>query len=163
EAAAETYFNTSAGQLNLAQASFLAGLPQSPAVHDIFTNRDDTLRRQKQVVLLMLEVSLARGRIVVSNSYLPVCVNGLEATQAVLPQSPAVHDIFTNRDDTLRRQKQVVLLMLEVSQARGCIYVSNSDQPVCVNEPEAIQAVQEIEAYNFQINRGDMRYPHWVN
>ena len=41
EAAAETYFNTTADQLNLAQATFLAGLPQAPAVYDIFTNGKD--------------------------------------------------------------------------------------------------------------------------
>jgi len=105
EAAAETYFNTTADQLTLAQASFLAGLPQSPAVYDI----------------------------------------------------------FTNRDETLRRHKQVVLLMLEDSQEKGCIYVSNSEQRVCVDEAAAIQIIQEIENYNFQMAENNMRYPHWVN
>jgi penicillin-binding protein 1C len=105
EAASETYFNTTADNLSLAQATFLAGLPQSPAVHDI----------------------------------------------------------FTNRDDTLRRHKRVVLLTLEASQVKNCIPVSNSPQPVCFNEADAIRAVQEIEAYNFQIRQADMRYPHWVN
>ncbi len=105
EAAAETYFGVTADKLDLAQASFLAGLPQSPAEYDV----------------------------------------------------------YTNRDVTLRRQKQVVLLMLEDSQKKNCIEVSNSDQPVCVNEAEAIHAVQEIEAYDFQMNQTSMRYPHWVN
>ena len=39
EAAAETYFNTTAADLQLWQSSFLAGLPQSPAVYDIYNNR----------------------------------------------------------------------------------------------------------------------------
>ena len=52
EAAAETYFNTTADQLNLAQAAFLAGLPQAPGVYDIFTDRDATLFRNKQVLNL---------------------------------------------------------------------------------------------------------------
>ena len=40
EAASETYFGNTADKLTLAQAAFLAGLPQSPAVYDIYTNRD---------------------------------------------------------------------------------------------------------------------------
>ncbi len=105
EAAAETYFGTTAANLTLGQAAFLAGLPQSPGVYDI----------------------------------------------------------YTNRDETLRRQKQVVLLMLEDSQLKNCIEVSNSPQPVCVDEAAAIQAVQEMEVYPFEMKAGSYRYPHWVN
>ena len=49
EAASETYFHTTASQLTLAQASFLAGLPQAPAVYDIYTDRESTLARHEQV------------------------------------------------------------------------------------------------------------------
>lgn len=106
EAAAETYFGVNASELTLTQASFLAGLPQSPAVHDI----------------------------------------------------------FTNRDETLNRHKSVVLLMMETSQQKSCIQVNvENTNPVCFSEADAIRAVQEIEAYNFQIKQANMRYPHWVN
>lgn len=104
EAAAETYFHTTADNLTLGQAAFLAGLPQSPAVYDV----------------------------------------------------------YTNREATLRRQKQVVLLMYQLSQEEGCIYVSNSPERVCVDAAAATQAVQEIEAYNFEMAQNEMRYPHWV-
>jgi penicillin-binding protein 1C len=104
EAAAETYFGTSADNLTLGQAAFLAGLPQSPGVYDI----------------------------------------------------------FTNPEDTLRRQKTVVLLMYAASQEEGCIYVSNSPERVCVDAAAATQAVQEIDNYNFQMSQYTMRYPHWV-
>src|SRR4029078_10787737 len=50
EAASETYFGKTANQLELAEASFLAGLPQSPSVYDIYTNRDITLARQQQAL-----------------------------------------------------------------------------------------------------------------
>ena len=40
EAAAETYFQVHASQLSLAQASFLAGLPQAPAEYDPFGTPD---------------------------------------------------------------------------------------------------------------------------
>ena len=105
EAAAETYFSTTADKLTLGQAAFLAGIPQSPAVYDVYTN----------------------------------------------PEA------------TFRRQKDVVRLMYELSQEEGCIYVSNRpNEPVCVDAAAAVQAMQEIESYNFKMRPGDMRYPHWV-
>src|SRR5581483_11909142 len=105
EAAAETYFGTTADELTLSQASFLAGLPQSPAVYDI----------------------------------------------------------YTNRDATLTRNQQVLTLMLQASYEQGCIKVSNSDKPVCVDPANAAAAAVEIRDYNFPPPNIDMRYPHWVN
>ncbi len=105
EAAAETYFHTSADKLNLAQAAFLAGLPQAPAVYDI----------------------------------------------------------YTNREETLRRHKQVLVLMYQLSKEKNCIEVSNNVQPVCVDAQSATLAAQEIEAYNFQAPQITYKYPHWVN
>ncbi len=105
EAAAETYFGTSADKLTLAQASFLAGLPQAPAVYDV----------------------------------------------------------YTNRDVALERQKQVLVLMYQLSQERGCIFVSNNPHPVCVEAAEAAAAARELEAYQFKSPYITMRYPHWVN
>ncbi len=40
EAASATYFNTTAAELNLEQSAFLAGLPQAPAVYDVYNNRE---------------------------------------------------------------------------------------------------------------------------
>ncbi len=82
EAASETYFGKPADQLTLAEASFLAGLPQSPAVYDIYTNRETTLLRQQQVLVLMYEVSQTQNCIPVSNSPSPVCVDALAASTA---------------------------------------------------------------------------------
>jgi penicillin-binding protein 1C len=56
DAAARTYFGTNAAQLTLPQASFLAGLPQSPAVYDPFKGgRASALARHKVVLELMVE------------------------------------------------------------------------------------------------------------
>ena len=57
EAASQTYFGKSAQDLTLAEASFIAGLPQSPAVYDPFTTdgRTEALRRQKDVLRLMVK------------------------------------------------------------------------------------------------------------
>jgi len=105
EAAAETYFAKTADQLTLAEGSFLAGLPQSPSIYDIYTN-------------------------------------------------PEI---------TLTRHQQVLVLMFQLSSDRGCIPVSNSDNPVCVTPPDATNAANEIKAYPFRPPNIEIRYPHWVN
>ena len=105
EAAAETYFGKTANQLTLSEASFLAGLPQSPAVYDI----------------------------------------------------------YTNRDVTLSRQQQVLVLMFSLSQQKGCITVSNSDTPICVDQLTALDAANDIKNRTFASPNIDTRYPHWVN
>ncbi|HVN15608.1 MAG TPA: PBP1A family penicillin-binding protein [Anaerolineales bacterium] len=105
EAAAETYFGKSADQLTIGEAAFLAGLPQSPAVYDI----------------------------------------------------------YTNRDATLLRQQQVLVLMYQLGQERNCIEVSNSPSPICVDAVAASNAADEIKAYQFRPPDVNIRYPHWVN
>ncbi len=104
QAAAETYFRTSAQNLTLGQAAFLAGLPQAPGVYDVFSN----------------------------------------------PEA------------TFSRMEDVLVLMFQASQEKGCIYVSNSPQPVCVDVVSVTQASQEIKNYQFPSPDVQMRYPHWV-
>jgi len=56
QAAAETYLGVDAADLTLGQASFLAGLPQSPAIYDPFAGGLDlALSRQEDVLALMVE------------------------------------------------------------------------------------------------------------
>ncbi|MCF6278605.1 MAG: transglycosylase domain-containing protein, partial [Anaerolineales bacterium] len=105
EAAAETYFNTTADQLDMAQSTFLAGLPQSPSTHDI----------------------------------------------------------HTNREETLARHRDVIVLTYQLSQEQNCIYVSNSPEKVCLGAMDAAAAADEIAAYKFQPPNVNIRYPHWVN
>ena len=54
EAAAQTYFDKSADELTLAEATLLAGLPQAPALWDPFTAPDKALGRQSEVLSLMI-------------------------------------------------------------------------------------------------------------
>lgn len=82
EAAAETYYGKTAEQLTMGEASFLAGLPQSPSVYDIYINPEVTLLRQQQVLVLMFELSTAQDCIRVSNSPSPVCVDPIAASNA---------------------------------------------------------------------------------
>jgi 1A family penicillin-binding protein len=55
EAAAQTYFGKKSADLTLAEAALLAGLPQSPAGHDPYTNPDGALARRADVLRLMTE------------------------------------------------------------------------------------------------------------
>ena len=105
EAASQTYFGKSAKNLNLAEAAFLAGLPQLPSVYDVYTNREVTLNRQHDVLLLMYQASLEKG----------------------------------------------------------CLYVSNNLQPICIGAGEAALAAKEIEEYQFKKPNIGMKFPHWVN
>ncbi|MEN6556065.1 MAG: transglycosylase domain-containing protein [Anaerolineaceae bacterium] len=104
EAAAETYFNTPASDLQLWQASFLAGLPQSPAIYDI----------------------------------------------------------YNNRDATLTRNKAVLVLTYELSNEKNCIYIGENLEKVCVSANDALNAADTLEAYPFTQNTNSMRFPHWV-
>lgn len=104
EAAAETYFGTTAENLTLAQASFLAGIVQAPSVYNIFSN----------------------------------------------PEA------------TLARHRQVLTLMVKTSQEQGCVFVSNSPQPICVTPEDAGIAAAEITNYPFEPPDLQMRFPHWV-
>jgi 1A family penicillin-binding protein len=88
---------------------------------------------------------------------------GEAAFLAGLPQSPAVYDIYTNPDVTLIRQQQVLVLMFDLSNAQGCIKVSNSDTPICVDPTVATQAADEMKIYSFFPPSFDSKYPHWVN
>src|SRR5690606_37325094 len=69
EAAAQTYFGKAAADLTLAEAAFLAGLPQSPVELDPYVNFEAAQNRQKLVLRLMeseemisaLDVAVAQG------------------------------------------------------------------------------------------------------
>jgi penicillin-binding protein 1C len=112
EAASETYFNKKAKDLTLAEAAFLAGLPQSPAVYDIYTNREATLERQRQALVLMVQLSA---------------------------ESPDCIPVSTGRDT----------------------------QHICVAaEPDYRDALTQISdktLYPFNPPKIDARFPHWVN
>ncbi|MBF6599968.1 MAG: penicillin-binding protein [Dehalococcoidia bacterium] len=55
EAASEGYFGIPAKDVNLAQAAFLAGLPQSPTDYDPFQHMERAKQRQSEVLDLMVK------------------------------------------------------------------------------------------------------------
>ena len=54
QAAARTYFGKSAAELNLAEATLIAGIPQSPARFDLFDDFGSAKERQRTVLSLMV-------------------------------------------------------------------------------------------------------------
>ena len=104
EAASQTYFDTAAEHLTLGQASFLAGLLQAPSVYDV----------------------------------------------------------HVNREATLDRQRQVLVLMVNAGSEQGCIFVSNSQQPICVTPELAGAASAEFVEYEFESPAVNIEFPHWV-
>jgi membrane peptidoglycan carboxypeptidase len=57
QAASELYFQKPASDLNVVEAAFLAGLPQSPAIYDPVVNRTGALARMSDVLRLMSEAN----------------------------------------------------------------------------------------------------------
>ncbi|MBL6965350.1 MAG: transglycosylase domain-containing protein [Anaerolineales bacterium] len=111
--------------------------------------------------------NMAYGVEAASQTYFGVSARDLDLGQAAfiagLPQLPSVYDVYTNREVTLERQQTVLLLMFQTSQEQGCILVSNSPQPVCIEAAEAANAATQMEGYEFRPAEVQMRYPHWVN
>ncbi|MEI6291279.1 MAG: transglycosylase domain-containing protein, partial [Chloroflexota bacterium] len=81
---------------------------------------------------------------------------------AGLPQSPAVYDVYSARDATLARHRDVLSLMYELSTNRKCINVSNNPAPICVDIASAVNAAKEIENFSFPQPNVQIRFPHWV-
>jgi 1A family penicillin-binding protein len=60
EAAAQTYFDKSADQLTLSEASLIAGLTQAPGLYDPYRNWERARARQADVLRLMVEHGFIR-------------------------------------------------------------------------------------------------------
>ncbi len=58
EAAAQTYFSKHAGELGLAQAALIAGLPQAPSLYDPIRRPQTALARRNDVLRAMLDAGL---------------------------------------------------------------------------------------------------------
>ncbi len=84
EAASQTYFKTSAEDLTFGQATFLAGLPQAPAIWNVYQNPTGAINRQSQVLTLAQELSQETGCIYVSSQHDRVCVTSADTANALL-------------------------------------------------------------------------------
>jgi membrane peptidoglycan carboxypeptidase len=111
--------------------------------------------------------NLAYGIEAASETYFGATADKVTLEQAAflagLTQAPSVYDVYTNREVALNRQKYVLRLIYEASQAQNCIYVSNSIQRICVDLEIGSEAAYALEDYEFSQPDIQIRYPHWVN
>ncbi len=111
--------------------------------------------------------NLAYGVEAAAETYYKTTADKLTLEQAALlaglPQAPSVYDVYTNRDATLERQRQVLVMMIEASQEQGCIFVGSGIAEVCVSADEAVAAWTAAQSAVFYPPDVYMRYPHWVN
>ncbi|MCA9919681.1 MAG: PBP1A family penicillin-binding protein, partial [Anaerolineales bacterium] len=102
EAAAETYFNKSAADLTLAEASLLAGLPQSPASWDPYTAPQLAIGRQSEVLTLMASEQY------ISTAEAQAALN--ETNAFIYDMTPPVRDItFPHFTVTVLQQAEELL------------------------------------------------------
>ena len=110
--------------------------------------------------------NFAYGIEAASEIYFGITADKLSLWQATflagLPQAPSVYDIYNNRESTLARNRDVLVLMYEMSLEKNCIYISTNLQEVCVDALQALQAAETLEAYQFNPPTFRMQYPHWV-
>ena len=86
EAAAQTYFGKPAAELSLAEAAFLAGLPQSPIELNPYVNFEGARERQRMI----LELMAAEGMIDAAT-----LAAALESELALAPLIPVEQEVST--------------------------------------------------------------------
>ncbi len=145
EAASQTYFDKKASDLNLAEAAFLAGLPQAPAVWDPVTNKDAALQRQRAVLALMLEARCLD----VGNTGLELpCVTEAEIAAAQADLAAVAEREFQAPAMTARYPHWVVYVQqeLEADDTIGrAIYTSGFDVYTTLDPNLQDLAQQQVE------------------
>jgi len=100
EAAAQTFFGKPVGELDMAESALLAGLPQSPAIYNPFTNPEAAKERQRTVLGLMETGGLItteqrtlaeREQLVFTETPYPI-----EATHFVMMVRAILDDLFSS-------------------------------------------------------------------
>lgn len=116
ETASLYYFNKSNINLSLAEAAFLAGLPQAPTKLDPFKHFEAAKKRQKYVLTRMYqtgeidksELELALKEIIRLESK-PADLKAMHFTDYVLSLNPPTGDINTTLDISLNNQIQRIV------------------------------------------------------
>ncbi len=104
EAAARTYFGKSTRDLTLAEAALLAGIPQTPALYNPFTDPDAALERRKIVLGLMLHQHL----ITQSDYYIAINEPLFLAGEPYPLEAPHFVMLVRSQIDSLFSQEQVI-------------------------------------------------------
>ncbi|MDX1663397.1 MAG: transglycosylase domain-containing protein [Candidatus Promineifilaceae bacterium] len=104
EAAAQEYFNKPAAELTLAEASFLAGLPQAPALYDPYTAPEQALARQRDVLTLMQQAGYVTGK---------------EAQEAIDISAPVIRNLTPPRRGRVEHPHFVFTVLQQLENQLG--------------------------------------------
>ena len=154
EAASETYFNKPASDLDLAEATLLAGLPQAPAVYDVYTDRETTLARQQQVLGLML----AQGCTTISTRPEPVCVTAADVTAAEVATAgrtfnpPASTAKFPHWTTYIRQQLETLYGAQALYRSGYSVFTTLDPTLETMAEQQVAQQVDKIAAAHHVTN-----------
>jgi len=154
EAAAETYFGIAAEKLDLAQASFLAGLPQAPAVYDVYTNPEAAFARQKDVLALMYEASQEQNCIRAGNSPQKICIDPVSVTQAAQQlrdyqfKSPDIHIRYPHWVTYIRSLLEAQYGAQTIYRAGFTVYTTLDPQLQDIAQAALSQQVANMKAQN---------------
>ncbi len=133
EAAANTYFNKSAADLTLAEASLLAGLPQAPALWDPYTAPDKALGRMREVLSLMV----ANGDVTVEEAQ--AALNDMAARVYTL-QRPTV---------TIRHPHFTFTVLQQAEELLGAQSIYRGGLSIQTTlDPDAQRIAEEVVAAN---------------
>ncbi len=123
EAASQTYFNKHAKDLNLAESSFLAGLPQAPATYDPVQNREAAFGRMADVLRLMVRTGCLQMQHAPYNKA-PVCVSQADIDTAVVLIAQVKAHTYNPPSNTYNHPHFVnyILQELETKYGTGAIY-----------------------------------------
>jgi penicillin-binding protein 1C len=125
EAAAQTYFNKSAKDLNIAEAAFLAGLVQAPATYDPILHREAAMARFNDVLGLMADLGCIqmehppydKGKFCVTKSDLDAAIVLIAQVKAKTFKPPANAAIYPHFVNYVQQQ-------LEAKFGKDAIYSS---------------------------------------
>ncbi|MCA9923986.1 MAG: penicillin-binding protein, partial [Anaerolineales bacterium] len=134
EAAAQTYFGKSAVDLTLAEAAFLAGLPQSPIDWDPYTNFEGAKARQG----LILDLMLADGSVEYAEAEIAKGVN--------LPLAPRISISEEVSDVVLQAPHFVLYVQDELERRYGADAIVRSGWQITTSLDMNIQRMAEDAA-----------------
>ncbi|MBN2694613.1 PBP1A family penicillin-binding protein [bacterium] len=114
--AAKHYFNKNIWELDLAEISLIAGLPQAPSVYSSYSNTSEALKRREYVLKRMLqekfitkeEMDEALSRKIVVFKDIPSRVHYYANLKEKYPNAVFVYD-YGVRTDTLSGEKNLLL------------------------------------------------------
>lgn len=120
ENAAKYYFNKSASELSLAEASMLAGIPNNPSEYSPFVNNDLAKKRQKNVLSSMVRDNFITQE-EMDNAY------NVELVYATKDDRESLNSIMYYQDAVIEELKSIKSIPASLLQTGGLKIYTNLD------------------------------------